>query len=259
VMASVGPRDAVGPHANNSMQNGSNHGKTGVFTTWHLRPEALPTRGVVRQLRSPLRVAQSGIHHGLLPRSGNRRRRKARRRDRFDKLRFVRNGFAAQRRRICLASLIPRAPHQYLREATRKQTGDEIRWVELAACYRPCAHSLDKSSVAQSWTEASRGDRISPRHVIVQLRDKCNGSFLRSRAGIGIPPVASFARWAGVAARRANHFGFTETVSSPKIKNISLFQKGETVAYLSPSRPGKRGVGHRHERGTGSGGRGSCD
>jgi hypothetical protein len=30
-------------------------------------------------------------------------------------------------------------------------------------------------------------------------------------------------------ARRANHFWFTEIVSSPKIKNISLFQKGETV------------------------------
>jgi hypothetical protein len=27
VMASVGPRDAVGPHANNSMQIGSRHGK----------------------------------------------------------------------------------------------------------------------------------------------------------------------------------------------------------------------------------------
>jgi len=32
VMASVGPRDAVGPHANNSMQNGSQYGKTRVFT-----------------------------------------------------------------------------------------------------------------------------------------------------------------------------------------------------------------------------------
>src|SRR6266403_1628687 len=137
------------------------------------RPASLSMTNHRCGLPSP--VAQSGIHHGLLPRSGNRRRR----RDRFDKLRFVRNGFAAQRRRICLASLIPRAPHQYLREAAQKQTGDEIRWVELAACYRPCAHSLDKSSVAQSWTEASRGDRISPEHVIIQRSEKCNTVLIR--------------------------------------------------------------------------------
>jgi hypothetical protein len=29
--------------------------------------------------------------------------------------------------------------------------------------------------------------------------------------------------------RRANHFGFAEIVSIPKIKNISLYPKGETV------------------------------
>jgi hypothetical protein len=29
-------------------------------------------------------------------------------------------------------------------------------------------------------------------------------------------------------------------MSSPKLKNISLFQKGETVAYVLPSRPDKR-------------------
>ena len=33
----------------------------------------------------------------------------------------------------------------------------------------------------------------------------------------------------------------SEIESSPEIKNISLFQKGETVAYLSPSRPEKKG------------------
>jgi len=41
--------------------------------------------------------------------------------------------------------------------------------------------------------------------------------------------------------RRANHFRFSEIVSSPKIKNISsLFPKGKSVAHLSPSRPEKR-------------------
>ena len=29
--------------------------------------------------------------------------------------------------------------------------------------------------------------------------------------------------------RRANHFRFSETVSSPKIKNISLYPKGKSV------------------------------
>src|SRR6266568_3145261 len=38
-------------------------------------------------------------------------------------------------------------------------------------------------------------------------------------------------------------------MSSPRIKNISLFQKWETVAYLSPSRPAQRGVGQRHDVG----------
>jgi hypothetical protein len=36
---------------------------------------------------------------------------------------------------------------------------------------------LDKSGIAQSWTEASRGDRISPKHFIIQRSDKCNTIF----------------------------------------------------------------------------------
>ena len=42
-------------------------------------------------------------------------------------------------------------------------------------------HNFDKSSVAQSWTEASRGDRISPRHVIIQRSGKRNSNFLHQR------------------------------------------------------------------------------
>src|SRR5882672_3808017 len=38
-------------------------------------------------------------------------------------------------------------------------------------------------------------------------------------------------------ARRANQCWLSENVSSPRIKNISLFQKGKSVVYLSPSRP----------------------
>ena len=56
--------------------------------------------------------------------------------------------------------------------------------------------------------------------------------------------------------RRANHFGFSEIMSSPRIKNISLSPPGKSKAHQLPSCPEKRGVGHRHERGTGSGGRG---
>src|SRR5882672_10175050 len=50
------------------------------------------------------------------------------------------------------------------------------------------------------------------------------------------------------ATRRANHFGFSEIVSSPGIKNILLFLTGKSPLLIRPSRPGKRGVGHRHER-----------
>jgi hypothetical protein len=57
------------------------------------------------------------------------------------------------------------------------------------------------------------------------------------------------------STRRANHFGFSEIVSSPKMKNISLFpnsKQGYIHAYPVPI----RGAYHdRHERGTGSGGR----
>ena len=56
--------------------------------------------------------------------------------------------------------------------------------------------------------------------------------------------------------RRANHFGFSEVMSSPGIKNISLSPPGKSRAHQLPSCSAKRGVGHRHERGTGSGGRG---
>src|SRR6478672_934876 len=48
--------------------------------------------------------------------------------------------------------------------------------------------------------------------------------------------------------RRANHFGFSEVLSSPGIKNISLSPSGKSKLYPSPSRPTQRGVGHRHER-----------
>jgi len=49
--------------------------------------------------------------------------------------------------------------------------------------------------------------------------------------------------------RRANHFRFTEIVSSPRIKNISLYQKAKSVVHSCPSRPTQRGVGHRHNEG----------
>ena len=59
--------------------------------------------------------------------------------------------------------------------------------------------------------------------------------------------------------RRANHFRFTEIMSSPEIKNISLYQKCKS-GYIACHPVPTRGAYHdRHERGTGSGGRGSAD
>jgi hypothetical protein len=49
-----------------------------------------------------------------------------------------------------------------------------------------------------------------------------------------------------------NHFRFTEIVSSPKVKNISLFQKPKSGLYPFPSRPAQRGVGHRRNEGRGA-------
>jgi hypothetical protein len=55
-----------------------------------------------------------------------------------------------------------------------------------------------------------------------------------------------------------NHFRFTEMMSSPKIKNISLFQKGNRW-HDSAVSPDKRGARDRLERAVGCGGRKSCD
>jgi hypothetical protein len=65
------------------------------------------------------------------------------------------------------------------------------------------------------------------------------------------PPY--FLRRRDKLTRRANQFRFTEMVSSPEIKNISLFPKAKSALYLSPSRSDQRGARDRHERGTGSG------
>ena len=59
-------------------------------------------------------------------------------------------------------------------------------------------------------------------------------------------------------ARRANHFRFTEILSSPKIKNISLFPKTKQWHYL-PVPPDKRGARDRLERAVGCGGRGCVE
>ena len=46
-------------------------------------------------------------------------------------------------------------------------------------------------------------------------------------------------------------------VSSPLCKNISLHPSGKSSLQIRGIPPHKRGVGHRHERGEGCGGRGS--
>ena len=100
---------------------------------------------------------------------------------------------------------------------------------------------------------SSRGTG-APRRSIQACERKRRGQLRRMIMNAG--PAASFhsrrqygERRRDKLTRRANHFRFAEIVSSPKIKNISLFPKGETVAYLSPARPAQRGVGQRHDVG----------
>jgi hypothetical protein len=42
--------------------------------------------------------------------------------------------------------------------------------------------------------------------------------------------------------RRANDFCFSQIVSRPEMKNISLFPKAKSGLYPLPSRPDQRGV-----------------
>src|SRR5258708_8913156 len=55
--------------------------------------------------------------------------------------------------------------------------------------------------------------------------------------------------------RRANQFRFSECVSSPKIKNISLLQKCEQWHIDRHPVPVRGAYHDRHERAAGSGGR----
>jgi hypothetical protein len=48
-----------------------------------------------------------------------------------------------------------------------------------------CANSSTSRALHSSWTEASRGDCISPGHVIIQRSDKCNTAPKRRRAIAG--------------------------------------------------------------------------
>jgi hypothetical protein len=126
--------------------------------------------GAVQFQRLPLRVAQLEILGQRSLRCRNRRRLNPHRGTQFGEVRLVRNDVAA----LARVRAIPPTPTQRRPKTGLKQTVSLIRQRGLQAFYRPCAHCLDKSSVAQSWTEASRGDRISPKHVIIQRSDKCN-------------------------------------------------------------------------------------
>jgi hypothetical protein len=50
---------------------------------------------------------------------------------------------------------------------------------------------------------------------------------------------------------------YSKILSSPLCKNISLHPSGKSSLQIRAIPPHKRGVGHRHERGVGCGGRGS--
>src|SRR5258705_5124913 len=62
----------------------------------------------------------------------------------------------------------------------------------------------------------------------------------------------------GKSTRRANHFRFSETVSSPEIKNIFVFVLPKSAAYPSLSRPTTGAIARRHESEAGCGGRKSA-
>jgi hypothetical protein len=62
----------------------------------------------------------------------------------------------------------------------------------------------------------------------------------------------------GKLTRRANHFRFSEIVSSPEIKNIPLLPPGKSALRLPPSCTHKRGASRSlRTLGAGCGGRGS--
>jgi len=89
------------------------------------------------------------------------------------------------------------------------------------------------------------------------------GGLKRTRPTYCVASRASkiWMRWVRHINRRASHFGFSENVSSPikesyRIEIIRFFPRQiGALSIAIPSR--KRGVGHRHERGAGCGGRGS--
>jgi hypothetical protein len=65
----------------------------------------------------------------------------------------------------------------------------------------------------------------------------------------------------GICSRRRGVIcpsgGLLKGVSTPFCKNISLHPSGKSSLQILAIPPHKRGVGHRHERGEGCGGRGS--
>src|SRR4051812_17059918 len=67
-----------------------------------------------------------------------------------------------------------------LRQIKRRKYG-YLCWL------RPRAISSKCRALHSSLTEASRGDRTSPKHVIIQQRDKRNSGFFIWRAALAIP------------------------------------------------------------------------
>ena len=88
------------------------------------------------------------------------------------------------------------------------------------------------------------GAALGPLTALPVYADPPDGCGVPVARDDGFRRVQSILRnpWRDKLTRRANHFGFAENLSSPKIKNISLFPKAKSGAHLSPSRPGKRGV-----------------
>ena len=87
--------------------------------------------------------------------------------------------------------------------------------------------------------------------LILRTRQQYHSASFRS----GAKRRARNGGMTGLFARRANHFGICEIVSSLEIKNISLYREGQISGYDFARPARQEGRRDRHERAVGCGGR----
>ena len=161
--------------------------------------------------------------------------------------------------------LLPVLPRNHLRLASRANSGSNILADVRHYSRRECASRLSGGSPSHNqreWptmveTEASLCWRFFP--CLLARRYPLLAALNRRRCFGKCPfaqnPPATIQESCKYFARRANHFCFSEIMSSLFCKNISVFAGPKSDAY--PGRPvPKEGRCARHQRGAGCGGRG---